>query len=77
MDDWSRRVGKPRGIVLANVVDAFGCGLYWQVPNAIMSPTTGTDKWLAYLQAGAILADNARRKMASGTPFSTNGNRPR
>ena len=59
MDDWARRVGKPSGIVLANVVDAFGCGLYWQVPNAILSPTTGTDKWLAYLQAGAILADNA------------------
>ena len=52
------RVGKPSGIVLANVVDAFGCGLYWQVPNAILSPATAVDKWLAYLQAGAILADN-------------------
>jgi hypothetical protein len=58
MDDWRSRVGKPSGIVLANVVDAFACGLYWAVPNAIMSPATGTDKWLAYLQAGAILADN-------------------
>jgi hypothetical protein len=58
LDDWRSRIGKPSGIVLANVVDAFGCGLYWQVPNAIMSPATGTDKWLAYLQAGAILADN-------------------
>jgi hypothetical protein len=58
MDDWRTRVGKPSGIVLANVVDAFGCGLYWQVPNAILSPATAVDKWLAYLQAGAILADN-------------------
>jgi hypothetical protein len=58
LDAWRQRIGKPTGIVLANVVDAYACGLYWAVPNAIMSPTTGTDKWLAYLQAGALLADN-------------------
>ena len=58
LDDWRQRIGRPSGIVLANVVDAYGCGLYWQVPNAILSPATGTDKWLAYLQAGAVLADN-------------------
>jgi hypothetical protein len=28
------------------------------VPNALLSPSTGSAKWLAYLNAGAILADN-------------------
>ena len=57
LDDWRARIGKPSGIVLANVVDAFGLALYHQVPNAIMSPS-GTSKYLAYLNAGAVLADN-------------------
>lgn len=56
MDDWRERIGKPSGIVLANKVDSFGLGLYHTVPNAVLSGTT--DKWKAYLQAGAKLADN-------------------
>jgi P22 coat protein - gene protein 5 len=60
LDDWRRRIGRPSGIVLANKVDAYGLGLYWAVPNAIISPpvTPTVSKWKAYLQAGAILADN-------------------
>src|SRR5262245_51389235 len=58
MDDWRRRVGGPTSIVLSNKVDAYGLGLYWKCPNAILSPSTGNAKWLAYLNAGAILADN-------------------
>ena len=58
LDDWSRRIGKPSGIVLANKVDAYGLGLYAQIPNAILVPTAGNVKWRAYLQAGALLADN-------------------
>ena len=56
LDDWRTRIGTPSGIVLANKVDAYGLGLYHQVPNAVLSGTT--DKWKAYLQAGAKLADN-------------------
>jgi hypothetical protein len=56
LDDWRERIGKPSGIVLANKVDAYGLGLYTAVPNAVLSGTT--DKWKAYLQAGAKLADN-------------------
>ena len=58
LDDWRNRVGNPSSIVLSNKVDLYGLGLYWKCPNAIMSPATGTGKWLAYLNAGAILADN-------------------
>ena len=58
LDDWSQRVGMPSGIVLANKVDAYGLGLYAQVPNAVLVPTAGNVKWRAYLQAGALLADN-------------------
>jgi len=60
MDDWRRRIGRPSGIVLANKVDAYGLAQYWAVPNAIISPPSAptVSKWKAYLQAGAILADN-------------------
>jgi hypothetical protein len=60
LDDWRRRIGTPSGIVLANKVDSFGLGLYWAVPNAVVSPAPSptTSKWRAYLQAGATLADN-------------------
>lgn len=58
MDDWSQRVGKPSGITLANKVDAYGLGQYWKVPNAVLVPAAGNVKWRAYLQAGALLADN-------------------
>jgi hypothetical protein len=58
MDDWRKRVGEPTSIVLSNKVDAYGLGLYWKCPNAILSPSTGSAKWLAYLNAGAIMADN-------------------
>jgi hypothetical protein len=58
MDDWRRRVGDPTGIVLSNKVDVYGLNLYWKCPNAILSPAAGSQKWLAYLNAGAIMADN-------------------
>jgi hypothetical protein len=58
MDDWRNRVGTPAGIVLSNKVDLYGLSLYWHCPNAILSPSTGSAKWLAYLNAGAIMADN-------------------
>lgn len=58
LDDWSQRIGMPSGIVLANKVDAYGLGLYAQIPNAVLVPTAGNVKWRAYLQAGALLADN-------------------
>jgi len=60
LDAWRERIGRPSGIVLANKVDAYGLGLYWAVPNAVMSPAPSptTSKWRAYLQAGAVLADN-------------------
>lgn len=56
LDMWRERIGKPSGIVLANKVDAYALGLYYAVPNAVLSGTT--DKWKSYLQAGAKLADN-------------------
>lgn len=58
LDMWSQRIGKPSGITLANKVDTYGLGLYAQVPNAVLVPTAGNVKWRAYLQAGALLADN-------------------
>ena len=58
LDEWRDRIGDPAGIVLANKVDAYGLGLYWQIPNAVLVPTAGNVKWRAYLQAGALLADN-------------------
>jgi P22 coat protein - gene protein 5 len=60
LDDWRRRIGRPSGIVLANKVDAYGLSMYWAIPNAIISPPSSptNSKWKAYLQAGAILADN-------------------
>lgn len=59
LDDWGDRIGEPSGIVLANKVDAYGLALYHQIPNAVLVPTAGNVKWRAYLQAGAMLADNA------------------
>lgn len=58
LDMWSDRIGKPSGITLANKVDAYGLGLYHQIPNAVLVPAAGSVKWRAFLQAGAILADN-------------------
>lgn len=58
LDDWSQRIGTPSGIVLANKVDYYGLSLYAQIPNAVLVPTAGNVKWRAYLQAGALLADN-------------------
>ena len=58
LDDWSQRIGTPSGIVLANKVDSYGLSLYHQIPNAVLVPTAGNVKWRAYLQAGALLADN-------------------
>jgi hypothetical protein len=58
LDEWSDRIGMPSGIVLANKVDAYGLGQYWKVPNAVLVPSAGNVKWRAFLQAGALLADN-------------------
>ena len=58
LDEWRSVSASPRALSWPTSSMPLRCGLYWAVPNAIMSPTTGTDKWLAYLQAGALLADN-------------------
>lgn len=58
LDDWSSRIGTPTGITLANKVDLYGLSLYHQIPNAVLVPTAGSVKWRAFLQAGALLADN-------------------
>jgi hypothetical protein len=57
LDDWSRRIGEPSGIKLANTVDQAGLARYWEVANSVMSPAPGatSNKWFAYLKAGAIL----------------------
>lgn len=58
LDDWSDRIGTPSGITLANKVDLYGLSLYAQIPNAVLVPAAGNVKWRAFLQAGALLADN-------------------
>ena len=53
----ARASASPRALCWPTWSMPLAVALYWQVPNAIL-PGTATDKWLAYLQAGAILADN-------------------
>lgn len=57
LDDWSRRIGEPEAIKLANAVDVEGLSQYWKVYNSLMSPTVSptTSKWRMYLRAGALL----------------------
>lgn len=57
LDDWSRRIGEPSGIKLANTVDQDGLARYWEVANSVYSPDpgAGSNKWFSYLKAGAIL----------------------
>lgn len=59
LDDWSRRIGEPEAVKLANEVDRDGLGLYWQVANSILSPDPSptTSKWDTYMEAGAMLDD--------------------
>src|SRR5262245_65750292 len=71
LDDWRNRVANPSSIVLSNKVDLYGLGLYWRVPNAIKSPSTGTGEGVAYLKSGAIPADNGAPKDCEGSATQT------
>jgi P22 coat protein - gene protein 5 len=57
LEDWSKRIGEPEAIKLANAVDVEGLAQYWRVYNSIISPAVSptTSKWRAYLRAGALL----------------------
>ena len=61
LDDWSKRIGEPEAIKLANAVDVEGLRQYWRVHNSIVSPAVSptTSKWRTYLRAGAILDQEA------------------
>ena len=61
LDDWSRRIGEPEAIKLANAVDVEGLSQYWNVYNSVLSPTVGpgNSKWRMYLRAGALLDQEA------------------
>jgi len=66
-DDWSKRVGEPKGIELANSVDLSGFqSCYWNVANSIGGGAWGAGVWVnavntrvAYGQAAALLDDFA------------------
>ena len=53
LDDWSKRIGEPEAIKLANAVDVEGLSQYWKVYNSVLSPTVGpgNSKWRMYLRA--------------------------
>jgi hypothetical protein len=57
LDDWSRRIGQPQSVQLANTVDRSGLETYVDVYNSVLSPALSptTSKWEVYLLAGAIL----------------------
>ena len=61
LDDWSKRIGEPEAIKLANAVDVEGLSQYWRVYNSIMSPDVSptTSKWRAYGRAAALLDQEA------------------
>jgi hypothetical protein len=61
LDDWSKRIGEPEAIKLANAVDVEGLSQYWKVYNSILSPAVSptTSKWRTYLRAGALLDQEA------------------
>jgi hypothetical protein len=61
MDDWSKRIGEPEAIKLANAVDVEGLSQYWRVYNSVMSPAVGptASKWRAYGRAAALLDQEA------------------
>ena len=57
LDDWSKRIGEPEAIKLANAVDVEGLSQYWKIYNSVLSPTVGpgNSKWRMYLRASALL----------------------
>ena len=57
LDDWSKRIGEPEAIKLANAVDVEGLSQYWKVYNSVLSPAVGpgNSKWRMYLRASALL----------------------
>jgi hypothetical protein len=61
LDDWSKRIGEPEAIKLANAVDVEGLSQYWRVYNSVLSPTVGAgnSKWRMYLRAAALLDQEA------------------
>jgi len=61
LDDWSRRIGEPEAIKLANAVDVVGLSEYWKVYNSVISPAVSptTSKWRMYLRAAALLDQEA------------------
>lgn len=61
LDDWSKRIGEPEAIKLANAVDQNGLAQYWRIANSILSPAVSptTSKWRAYLRAAALLDQEA------------------
>lgn len=59
LDDYSQRVLEPAMATLANDVDRKIAELYTKVWNSVLIPQATTDYFLPFLQAGAILDDNA------------------
>lgn len=66
-DDWSKRVGEPKGIELANAVDLAGLqSCYWQISNSVGGGSWAAGAWTnavntrtVYGQAAALLDDFA------------------
>ena len=66
-DDWSKRVGEPKGIELANTVDLTGLQTcYWQIANSVGGGSWAAGSWTdatntrrAYSMAAALLDDFA------------------
>lgn len=69
LDDWSKRIGEPEAIKLANAVDVEGLSQYWRVYNSVMSPLVGAgnSKWRTYLRAAALLDQEAIPRDGSRT----------
>jgi len=62
MDDWTKRVGRPSAVRLANEVDKDALLLYKDVANSVVSPTTPATKFYQYNMALAVL-------LQSGAPM--------
>jgi len=59
MDDFARRYLEPSVAVVANKIDYDGLQLYKQIPNIVGTPGTVPSDYLTYLQAGALMSDEA------------------
>lgn len=59
LDDYSQRVLEPAIATLANDIDRKVLGLYSSVYNSILLPADTTKYFKGYLEAGALLDDNA------------------